>query len=409
MPAIPLTKTAIDALPQPAEKDSVDYQFNQVPGLVLRVRRSGAKAFYVLKRRKGGGLIREKIGSYPDITPEQARKKAAELLAALAVGDDPTEARREIRGALSVQQAFDLFVEKKRNKSGAPLSPKTKEEYTRCLRLYWSAIAKKKLPEITRDEVARQYRKIGLEYPTTANRARAMLASLFNWCVEHEMIDANPVSGVKKAFADVERDRFLSGDELQRFFGALDFINPDMRDFFLIALLTGARRSNVQAMAWTELDLQAGEWRIGRTKNGTSQTVPLSPEVVQILESRKWSAQLLSSGSPFVFPGSGTTGHLVEPKKAWAKLLEAAQIGDLRLHDLRRTLGSWQTKTGASLAIVGKSLNHKSIQSTMIYARLDLDPVRESVNKATGAMLNAAGVRSTENNVVPIGKNRKAR
>src|SRR6266446_4069806 len=71
---------------------------------------------------------------------------------------------------------------------------------------------------------------------------------------------------------------------------------------------------------------------------------------------------------------------------------EDCRINDLRIHDLRRTLGSWQAKQGASLAIIGKSLNHKSLQSTTIYARLDLDPVRSSVNTATAAMLEAAGI-----------------
>jgi integrase len=66
---------------------------------------------------------------------------------------------------------------------------------------------------------------------------------------------------------------------------------------------------------------------------------------------------------------------------------------DLRIHDLRRTLGSWQAKTGASLSIIGKSLNHKTHQATAIYARLDLDPVRQSVNTATAAMLEAAGLK----------------
>jgi integrase len=81
---------------------------------------------------------------------------------------------------------------------------------------------------------------------------------------------------------------------------------------------------------------------------------------------------------------------LVEPKKGWQRLLDRAGFSDLRIHDLRRTLGSWQAKTGASLLTIGKSLNHKSTQSTAIYARLDLDPVRESVNRATAAMLIAA-------------------
>jgi integrase len=62
---------------------------------------------------------------------------------------------------------------------------------------------------------------------------------------------------------------------------------------------------------------------------------------------------------------------------------------DLRIHDLRRTLGSWQARAGASLTIIGKSLGHKSQQATAIYSRLDLDPVRASVEQATAAMIEA--------------------
>jgi len=116
--------------------------------------------------------------------------------------------------------------------------------------------------------------------------------------------------------------------------------------------------------------------------------VALSPEAIEILQNRK-----PSDGAIFVFPGSGKAGHLMEPKKGWKRILERAGIDNLRIHDLRRTLGSWQAKTGASLAIIGKSLNHKNQNTTAIYARLDLDPVRDSVNKATSAMMQAAGLK----------------
>ena len=76
---------------------------------------------------------------------------------------------------------------------------------------------------------------------------------------------------------------------------------------------------------------------------------------------------------------------------------------DLRIHDLRRTLGSWQAKTVASLAIIGKSLNHKTHKATANYARLDLDPVRQSVNTATAAMLEAAGLKEGTQ-VLPLPK-----
>lgn len=74
-------------------------------------------------------------------------------------------------------------------------------------------------------------------------------------------------------------------------------------------------------------------------------------------------------------------------------ILRQAGIENLRIHDLRRTLGSYQAATGANGYIIGKSLGHRSQQSTAIYARLNLDPVRESVNKATEAMFGymAAG------------------
>ena len=89
----------------------------------------------------------------------------------------------------------------------------------------------------------------------------------------------------------------------------------------------------------------------------------------------------------FVFPGSGKTGHIIEPKKSWATLLDRAGLKDVRLHDLRRTMGSYQTITGASTAIVGKTLGHKNHEATQVYARLNLDPVRASMEKAVDLMM----------------------
>ena len=167
--------------------------------------------------------------------------------------------------------------------------------------------------------------------------------------------------------------------------------NDKIRDYITFALLTGARKSNVLAMRWDQINLNRREWRIPRTKNETPQIVTLTEEAAFLLQQRKATAT-----NDFVFPGTGRTGHLTEPKKGWGRILKQAGIADLRIHDLRRTLGSWQARTGASLAIIGKSLNHKSPQATAIYARLDLDPVRASVEKATKAMFEAAGITGME-------------
>jgi integrase len=124
-------------------------------------------------------------------------------------------------------------------------------------------------------------------------------------------------------------------------------------------------------------------------KAGETIVVPLSPPAIEILRDRLATA----NGSPWVFPSKGRTGHLTEPKSAWKRIIDRAGLSDVRLHDLRRTLGSWMTMGGASLPIVGKMLGHRQPATTAIYARLQVDPVRKSVNAATEAMLAAGGVK----------------
>ncbi len=263
-------------------------------------------------------------------------------------------------------------------------------------------LGSRKLSAITREMLGRILSDMERDGKAgaTVNNARALASGIFGKAIEWGYLSENPVRGIKTRKA-VKRDRFLQADELPRFFSALaEEPNETIRDYLLVALLTGARRANVLAMRWSEVNLPEGLWRIPRTKNDDPQNVTLSPEAIVILEARKEAA---ADDAVFVFPGPGKSGHLVEPKKGWGRVLERAGISDLRIHDLRRTLGSWQAKTGASLTIIGKSLNHKSHQSTAIYARLDLDPVRQSVNVATAAMLEAAGVKKPAN-VVKIKK-----
>ena len=69
---------------------------------------------------------------------------------------------------------------------------------------------------------------------------------------------------------------------------------------------------------------------------------------------------------------------------------------DLNIHDLRRTLGSWLVRTGASTAINMKALGHKSMQAAAVYQRIaDTDPVREAVGRATSALLAGGGMKQT--------------
>jgi integrase len=98
------------------------------------------------------------------------------------------------------------------------------------------------------------------------------------------------------------------------------------------------------------------------------------------------------NGSPYVFPAFKGDGHLIDPRKSWNRILTAAKIDNLHMHDLRRTQGSWQAAMGISMAIIGKTLGHADLKSTQVYARLQLDPVKDAVGKTATAFLDAAKV-----------------
>jgi integrase len=219
---------------------------------------------------------------------------------------------------------------------------------------------------------------------------------MINWGIKEAALIANstldggsnPAAGIR-LFTERKRDRFLQPDEVSRFFTALhNHPSEDMRDLFMLALLTGARKMNVAAMRWEDINLSRQEWRIPDTKNNEPHTVPLVPEAITLIKRRK-----KKQSSDFVFPSDSISGHIVSPKKAWREIMRQADVADLRIHDLRRTLGSWQAVQGASLPIIGKSLGHKTATATQIYARLNLDPVRASMERATAAMLSAAGIK----------------
>jgi len=426
------------ALPEQGKRATVYDSVEQK--LALRVTGTGAKTFYIVKRT-GASMTWLKLGSFPEMTVEQARNEGAKALGEFAKGANPAEARRAVRGEPTFGEVFVRYLVEKKKRDGSRLTDKTKLGYRGVLRLYLGGIKAKKFSEITREQIRAIHWNASKSSNAQADHAVRIVSAIFNFATALELfVGENPAACIQKN-PIVERDRFVQSVELTHLFDAIAM--SDIGDFFLLSLLTGARRSNVQEMAWHDIDLDSGIWRIGITKNGTSQNVTLSPEAVTVLKSRRQVA----SGSPFVFPGSGKTGHLVEPKKSWAtirfratttRLLEvlegmgqllesereyagqllanapvqaferyraiaellkinpsAYDMTDIRIHDLRRTLGSWQAKTGASLVVIGKSLNHKTTQSTRIYARLDDDPVRQSVNTATAAMMAAGGQKKT--------------
>lgn len=376
---IKFTKRKIESLCLP-ESNAVIYHDTETAGFKLRLSKVGAYTFFI-NRKINGKAERIKIGNFPAMTVEQARIEANKINGLISQGQNPNDGIRADRAELTVQDLFNEYLE-----THAKPHKKSWKSDESNYRNHISQWATRKLSHITTKDVKALHAKIGKNNGKyQANRVLALLKVMFNKATDWGMFDlANPALRITQ-FKEVSRERFLQPDELKSFFQAVAAEkNETIRDYILISLLTGARRSNVLSMQWGEISFERAEWRIPETKNGTSHTVPITVQAMQILKQRKESQD-----SNFVFPGTGKSGHLVEPKKGWIRIKERAGIKDLRLHDLRRSLGSWQATTGASLSIIGKTLAHQNVNTTAIYARLNNDPVRESMEKATSAMMDA--------------------
>jgi integrase len=385
------TRERIERLPLPTNEQRAYYYDLKVRGLAVAVSPAGKKTFIVY-RKVAGRPERITIGPYTDLSIEQARKRAEQLNSAIAQGNNPAADRRSVRDEFTLKELFDVYLE--RYAKPHKRTWKQDESLFRCNLHGWQL---RKIGTIKKADVVALHARIGrlrakkttTGKRTTANRTVELLGSMFNRAIrDYGWKGTNPAAGVT-SFHEEERARFLGAAELRPFFQALaDEPNEIIRDFFLLALFTGARRANLQAMTWPAVNWELASWTIpaDQAKGRKTLEVALSPEALRILESRKAAAV-----DQWVFPGTGKTGHLVEPKTAWTRICRRAGIRDLRLHDLRRTLGSWQAGTGASLVIIGKSLGHSSVETTQIYARLLLEPVRAAVEKATNAMLVAGG------------------
>lgn len=381
------TKAFIESLETPKTGQRSYYKDSKVHGLEIMVTASGHKSFKVSKK-KDGKFIRITLGGYPDLSIELARKKALEAITQLAQGVNPNEEKNQLRKEMVFGDLFALYMDLYSKKFKR--SWKYDEREVNKFLGHWF---KRKISDIKNQEIRLLHEKVRTNNGLyQANRLLERIKAIYNKAIEWGYKGENPANNIKK-FKEVSRDRFIQPDELPRIFAALkNEENEITRDYIYISLYTGARKANVLAMRWDEINFTTKEWRIPKTKNGEAVTLPLIDEAIKILKERKkqnTKMKLESLQQEYVFPSiASASGHLSDPKKAWNRILKEAQIEDLRLHDIRRTLGSYQAITGASLPIIGKSLGHKSSQATQIYSRMNLDPVRQSIEKAVDMMNN---------------------
>ncbi len=356
-------------------------------GLGVRVFSTGARSFVLMYRTRDNRKRMMTLGKFGVLTLDEARKRAKRALVAARDGADPLEELQEARRGDTVKDLAAIYLErhaKKHKKSW-------KDDERRLDNYIVPALGHRKIADVKRSDVARLHGDIGDTKPYEANRVLALVAVMFNKAAEWGYLpeDApNPAARVQ-SFREKSRDRWVKPDELPELLKAIEAEpNIYIRAAFKLYLLTGLRRSELLGLRWKDIDLSRKELRLEDTKAGRSHVVPLSAPALEIL--RSLPRQL---GNAYVLPGHVRGQPLVNVAKPWGRIRTAAGLEDVRLHDLRRTVGSWLATSGASLTLIGKVLNHSNASTTQVYARLAEDagrPALEEHGARIGPLLSAA-------------------
>jgi len=402
---INFTKKTLDALTTPNEKRTVWHDV-QTRGLGLLVQPTGRKSFCWFRKINGDPTWKT-IGEFPDLSIEQARACAAGFNKLLAEwksrnfeGTSPFKRQDALTLGVLYKNYYETLKTKGCSAKRGPATAKSLKDVQSWYDRYLKCWDDRKVDSLRVDRVRDLHKEITDKHgPIIANRAVGLLRRCINWGIHKDMWHGeNPAEKIDWN-TEKSRERFVQPDEMARLLKAVEKergVNWDLHDFVLLSLYAGQRKGNLLAMRWEQIKMNAAgeaEWDIPVTKNGKSHKVPLLPEALTILQDRKKRSKTLG---PWVFPSNSKTGHVKDMKKSWDRLRKAVKIEDVHIHDLRRTLGSFMAGANVSLQIIGKALGHKSLAATQVYARLQLDPVRQAMTIAIAGMKNAQEQKALE-------------
>jgi integrase len=441
-----ITKRLVDAA-QPSDRLYRVWDA-ELKGFGLKVTPAGAKT-YIASYRAGTGRAAPQreftLGRHGVLTPDQARELAHKVLSEARLGGDPQADRKRLRGERTVAQLCDLYLEE--GASGKKASTLATDRY-RIEAHIKPLLGKRPLSSVTAGDVERFMRdvaarktavkreRIGPRAYTqprggkgTASRTVGLLGGIFAFAVRHKLRPDNPVHGVAR-YKDGRSERFLSGDELGRLGKAIAAAEAEGRSangLGVIRLLvtTGARKGEIEALRWDEVDFERSALRLRDSKTGAkvvaigAQALALLAELAERAKAERLAAEaeakaagkVLPPPSPFVFPASrGTALHWTGTKRVWEQVRAEAGLPDVRLHDLRHTYASLAVGAaggGQSLAVIGKLLGHKDVRTTARYAHLADDPVKQAADRIAAAA--AAGLSGRSAEVVDLAKAKQGR
>jgi integrase len=368
-------------------------------GLALRVTANGARSWVLNYRTKDGRSRRATIGSLDDWTLGAARKRAQEMRRDVDLGGDPVGDEQAERKAETVGELCDRFV----TDYLPGLGPATARNYRSHIDQYIRpAIGATKIKAVQFEDVTRLHRAITKRgTTTTANRVLSTVSRMFALAVKWRYRADNPCKGIARN-KENSRERYLTETEGARLLRALDAERDQVNaDLLRLALLTGARRGEIIAMRWQDVDLTEGRWTKPHTKAGEKQHVPLNPQACAVLAARYAKEPAIEQ--PFLRGRKLATAERAVAR-CWGRVCTAAKLEGMRVHDLRHSFASTLANRGVDLYVLSKLLGHKKVSTTQRYAHL-LDATLRAASEAAGRAI-AGMAKPARANVVPMRKDR---
>ena len=291
----------------------------------------------------------------------------------MAGNQDPQVVSDNSRKLLRIEELCNVYIE-----GHAKKKKKTWKEDQSSLRRHVTSKLRGRLAiAIVTADLEAIHSSIGVEHPFAANNMLSIFCKMVNWAKVAGHLPkeyANPVAGIVK-FPERARKRFITTVEMPRFlYGLEQETNDYARHAIWLLLLTGLRSNELLSSKWIDIDWDMGTLFIGLTKNGDPLLAPLSEAAITRLR-----AIPRIFGNPHVICGRKAGNHLKSLGNALTRTLKRAKLENIRIHDLRRTVGSWLAQGGTSLHLIGNVLNHRDPKTTAGYAYFQTQQRRDAL------------------------------
>ena len=372
-----ISKRTVDAL-SVDDKDVVFWD-RELPGFGVRVYPSGSKV-YVVQTRWRGKSKRVTLGRHGVLSADQARRKAAEIIARIKSGEDPGgKSGSTVTVAELAARYFKEHV-------ALHCKPHTAKLYRSVVeRFILPAYGHLAVEDVEREHIADLHFELR-DTPYQANRVLEIGNKLFNLAELWKLrTSGNPCKFVRK-YREKKRERFLTDEEFRRLGDILTEMEAEKTlpvypaAAIRLLMLTGCRRNEIVTLKWEHVNLENGEIRLADSKTG-ARMVPLSPAAAQVL------AELPRiKGNPWVIPGFKPKRHLADLNHYWDRVRERADLQDVRIHDIRHSFASRALALGESLSMIGKLLGHNKIDTTSRYAHLAQDSIKASAARVADSI-----------------------